>query len=260
MLDLKIEQTTLPTLSVNFNVGGSYIEFDSNTWLCVGGQPASDTVYSLNLASFKLTALPHLLARRCGAGIAKAAGFVYVFGGWDLSCVGQTFCGRRMFAVLFSHCMYIVLYFKLSIKTIPYIPAFSCEKYKNRVWIALRKAHHARWSFTPCVHNAIIYLAAPTTPMESFSPETELFTLLTVAFPLQKLACSVAFVAQGELWVLTQNKQLARWRIEEEREFLCSSIAKGCWSTQPPLVADSLVLIACEGKVLNFSLESLGFV
>ena len=224
--DLRTQETTRQELSVNFNIGGSYIELDNDTWLCVGGQPASNAVHSLNLSSIKLTALPHLLAQRCGAGIAKDAESVYVFGGWNSSCLAQT----------------------------------SCEKYRDRVWQALPKMNHARWSFTPCAYKGLIYLACPASPVESFSPPTEKFTLLNLVLPFQKIVCSVAFVANGELCVLTQDKHLARWRIEGETEFRCSAVEKGCWSTQPPLVVDSLVLVACEGKVMKLSLETFGFL
>ena len=76
---------------------------------------------------------------------------------------------------------------------------------------------------------------------------------------------SVSFVANGELCVLTRRKQLGRWRIESEGEFRLFQTERECWSSQPPLIVNSLVLIANNslgrpGVVEKFSLESYAFI
>jgi len=93
--------------------------------------------------------------------------------------------------------------------------------------------------------------------MESFDPQTEIYQALPVCLPSKLEGASASFVVNGELFVLTDNKQLARWRIESEAEVRLFVLNKGCCSTQPPLVLDSLVIIAnaCHESVEKFSLE-----
>ena len=69
-------------------------------------------------------------------------------------------------------------------------------------------------------------------------------------------------VADGELCVLTLNRQMGRWKIESEGGFHLSATEKSCWSSQPPLVMGSLVLISISysGEVQQFSLDSYTFI
>ena len=70
---------------------------------------------------------------------------------------------------------------------------------------------------------------------------------------------SVAFVASGELWVLTTNMQMGRWEMEEESVF---DTNRKCSSSQPPLVLGSVFLIVNgkTGNVEKFSSESHAFI
>lgn len=212
---------------MNFGHECSYIAIDKHTLLCLGAFPDYKSVYELELPSLQLTFLPSLRSPREAAGVAKTSQFVYVFGG------------------------------------IPYKE--SCEKYSltEKVFLPLGSMHYGRGYFTPCSFGALIYLPSPfTTPIiESFNPETEVFAELPVSLPRHmKDLFSVAFVAQGELYVLTENKLMAVWKIESESSFRLSHIDRDCASNQPPLVAGSFVFIAYHGSVMKFSLESHSFV
>ena len=97
--------------------------------------------------------------------------------------------------------------------------------------------------------------------METFNAATEHFTVLPVSLPPQlQLAASVAFIASGELCLLTNGKQLGRWRIETERKFRLSYTSQGSHSTQQPVIVDSLVFIANTGEVQKLSLETYSFL
>jgi hypothetical protein len=98
--------------------------------------------------------------------------------------------------------------------------------------------------------------------VETFNPETEEFTNLAVRLPSQLSHSSFSFVANGELCLLTSTKQLARWKIESEKKFRLSFTNRNCFSTQPPLVVGSYVLIAnayLRGRVEKLNLESYTF-
>ena len=227
LYDLATQQSVRHNLAVDFGDGGSYIELDSNTLLCVGGFPAAARVVSLDLNSLQLTPLPSLRTPRCGAGVGKIAAWVYVFGGQ-----GQA----------------------------------SCEKYhlQDRQWQALASMHHPRSHFTPCVFGALIYLISTSEhrAIETFDPSSEVFTLLSVSLPqqLRLNSRSVAFVSSGEVCLLTNDMQKARWKIETEREFRLSTAGRNCSSTQLPRIVGQVVLIASSGRLEKFSLQSYSFV
>lgn len=71
---------------------------------------------------------------------------------------------------------------------------------------------------------------------------------------------SVAFVVSGELSILTNGRHMGRWNIERENQFHLSATDRICCSCQPPLIVDSLVLIANDGRVEKLSLESYSFI
>ena len=226
--NLKSRQSTNHTLSVDFGHGGSYIQVDRHTLMCLGADPASSEVYDLDLFSHELTALPPLLASRGFAGVAKVAQFVYVFGGRNSA--------KRL---------------------------KSCEKYdlQGREWQPLSSMQERRSYFTPCLFRSLIYLPCPVTPLiEAFCPETEVFTVLSVCLPSQLDYGSVSFVAKGELCILTDDGQMGQWKIESEGEFRVSGTDRECWSAQPPMILDSVVFIANEGKIEKWSLESSAFL
>ena len=97
--------------------------------------------------------------------------------------------------------------------------------------------------------------------MESFSPYTETFTVLPVSLPpnLQLGSGSVAFVANGELLLLTGKKQMARWNVGETH-FSVSALDRRCFSFHPPLIVGTEVYIANGPKVEKWSLKVGRFV
>jgi len=233
LYDVATQQSTHSSLSVDFGGGGSYLELE-NALLCIGAQPATTAVFSLDFGSLHLRALPTMCTPRDGPGLAKAGDWVYVFGGWD------------------NH-------YDLNL----------CEKFsvEEKQWRPLGSMHQPRSHFTPCSFRRLIYLLCTISKdhraMESFDSQTEVFALLPLALPLQLElgCCSVAFVADGELYLLTGYKQMVRWKIDSEREFRLFSTNRECGSTQSPRILDSRVLIANDyyGQVEKFSLESFDF-
>lgn len=227
--DLRTQQSTHHTLSVDFGWGGSYVALDGHTLLCMG--VPSTSVYELDLSSLKLTTLPPLWIPRGEGGAAKTLQFVYIFGG---DAPGYK----------------------------------SCEKYaiEHKQWLPLGSMAHPRFHFTPCVFRTLIYLPClRTTPIiEAFNPETEDFTELAVTLPAQmKLHfASVAFVTGGELCILSGGLQMGRWKTESENEFRLFDTNRMCWSSQPPLIVDSVALVAngFNGRVEKFGLKSYSFI
>jgi hypothetical protein len=233
LYDVQAASLVTHALPVHFGWGGSYVEMDKNTLLCIGAFPASIAVYSLELSSFQLTSLPSLCAARAGAGVAKVNTHIYVFGGSD---------GKARLR--------------------------SCEKLHipPKCWTQFGSMIYPRCVFTPCHFQSLIYLLdaneAAYGKIETFEAETETFAVLAISLPpLLRLGFgSVAFVASGELCFLTQGKQLARWRIETDYGFSVFDTSECSWSHQHPLVLNNLVLIAYCGAVQQFSLETYSFI
>ena len=231
--DVESQQITRHSLSVNFDKGGSFVQLDCMNLLCVGANPASAAVYELNLTTFQQTALPEMTTPRNAPGIAKVASHIYVFGG-----VGSA----------------------------GYLT--TCEKMDitDKQWVSTaNNMLYPRISFTPCHHRALLYLVCSRNEanrtIETFHPETEVFALLPIQLPseIQIGWASVAFVVNGELCLLTDNQQMARWKVDSEHEFRVENTGTTCFSTQQPLVMGSVVLIAYQGGVRQFSLETYSF-
>jgi len=231
LYDTQSQQCTQHKLAANFGTGGSYIQVARDTLICLGGLPLSSEVYELDLPSLQLTSIASLLTPRAYAGVATAEDCIYVFGGQDESLEGLK----------------------------------CCEKYISgeEQWLPLNDMQEPRYGFTPCTFRTLIYLpCAFTRSIETFSPETELFRVLSISLPPQiKKWFSVSFVCKGELYMLTGGKQLWQWKIDAKKgKFRLSSTEWSCWSSQPPMIVDSLVLIATNGRVDRFSLESYTFL
>lgn len=223
---LKTGQTTQHTLAADIGASG-YLELDRNTVMVVGRE-----VIIVDTNTCQISKLEPLLSPRICPGLGKVENTVFAFGG----SIG-------------SACK-------------------ACEKWSilDKCWTRLRDMNYARAYFTPCHFNSLIYLAATLAldhrAVESFSPTTEICTVLPVSLPLQlTLGCnSVVFVAFGELCLLTKNKQMARWRVDSESEFRLSEVDRECWSTQQPLITGKEVLIAVFETVVKFSLETYSFL
>jgi hypothetical protein len=150
-----------------------------------------------------------------------------------------------------------------------YVDGFlkSCEKYKlqENQPLPLGDMQEHRCSFTPCVFRALIYLTSThtTRKIETFSPETEAFKLLSLELPHEMIGFpSVSFVSNGELFVFNGKKQMGRLMIESERWFRLSHTYTKCRSSQPPLIVGTIAFIANNyyQRVEKFSLESFTFL
>lgn len=227
LYNLKTQQTTKHNLTTG--TYGCCIQLDRTTLMIVDRE-----VRTLNLVTFQMTTLSPLQTPRGYSGLAKVNNAVFAFGGVDSGKI-LNICEK-------------------------------CHSLEMR-WTKLRDMQYARSHFTPCQFQSLIYLVstdnnADHRTVETFTPANEMFNVLRVSLPMQlTLGCSsVAFVAYGELHLLTEKKQRVSWKIESEGEFRLSSIDKGCSSTQQPLVVGTKVLIANEGKVLRFNLETNRFL
>lgn len=234
LYEIQTQLYSIHTLSLDFYGGGTFIEIDRNTMLCVGGLPALSNVYSLDLSTFTLNSMLPLVIPRAGGGLAKMNAYFYVFGGFD----------RK----------------KKAMRT--------CEKMQlpDQHWAQISSMVHPRAYFTPCRFRTLFYLVSANKEaqrtIETFSAETESFAVLPVALPprLRLNFPSVAFVANEELCFLMEGRQMARWKIETEREFRLYDTNHPASSGQPPLIVGSTVLIACMGNLMRFSLETYSFI
>lgn len=233
LYDVAEQQLSRHTLSVNFNNGGSYVELDTNTVVCVGANPPSSAVYLLELSSFQLRSLAPLSTPRQSPGVAKTENNLYAFGGWN---------GNAM------------------LKT--------CEKmeFSSHLWTDLRESMaYPRSNFTPCLFRSLFYLVSANFDLrtiETFDLNTETFAVLPVSLPSELILAkaSVAFIYNGELCLLTEGKQMARWEINSAREFRLSNTGEIIWSNQQPLIVGSTAYIACLGDVKRFNLKSFSVV
>jgi len=223
LYDFTTQETTCHGLSTWMFSG--YIQVDKTTVLIVGKE-----VWTLDLLTLQTTPLAPLLTPRKGVGIAQVGNTVFAFGGYGHGTV--------------------------------------CEKsnFPLTCWTPLPPMHYGRSGFTPCPFKALLYLVSTTLydhkAVESFSPNTETFTVLPVSLPVRlRLGWgSVAFVADGELFLLTGDAQMACWDIESNTQFSLYAMDRGCWSFQPPLIVGTLVYIANGRNVERFSLEEFSFV
>jgi hypothetical protein len=146
---------------------------DTQTLLCLGGQPELATAQLVKLSTGQVTELPPMSIPRFSAGILKWLQQVFVFGGND--------------------------------------PATAqCERLclTTQVWSSLSSMHRAKHAFCPCRYEDLIYLPAAGEELEVFSLLSETYTLLTYTIPL-KPGPTVAFLVGKELYVLAGG-QLAR--------------------------------------------------
>ena len=112
-----------------------------------------------------------------------------------------------------------------------------CEKMQfiDQCWTQINSMNHPRSHFTPCHFRSLLYLASTySSKVETFNAEAETFAVLPVSLPVLSSIWSVAFIARGELCLLTEKNEMARWKIETECEFHISQTNKASSSTQQP--------------------------
>lgn len=232
LYDIETEQVTSHPLPVYFRMGGSYVRMDRDHLLCVGAWQPSAGVYDLDLITLELDAWPSLNTARCAPGVYQVGSSIYVFGGFTTHGTHLTTCEKMHLA--------------------------------DKQWSLLRsQMAYPRCGFTPCEYHSLLYLVSSTNrAVETFDPKTDTFALLQVQLPegLETNRFSVAFIVGGELCLLNISKQIARWKVDREAEFRLGRTETSSNSTQQPWVLGSKVLIACAGKVQQFSLVTYSFL
>lgn len=232
LYDLDTDQITRQALPIDIGNSGSSIQLDENTVFCLGGQPVCFQAYLLNLATSSCSNMPHLPSPRSYAGLAKAGDYVYVFGGTDQYGNALNICER-----------------------------FSIGE---NAWRNAGKMTFCRAAFSPICYSSLIYLVSAwgsySREVETYQPASETFRVLPVALPNALVSsCSVAFVSNGEICLLTDKGQMARWKVQEEMGFRVEITNKACFSTQTPMVREGWVLINAAGDLCKFSLQTYSF-
>ena len=224
LYDLTSKHTSRHHLTRKFKGSSFLVLENAGRVLCVGHAPPTTAAYSLHMTSLHCTALPSLLTPRCFPGLAQTSTFAYVFGGYgENSCEKQDLRSDQRFSV--------------------------------------GEMSESRYRFTPCLFRCLIYLAGLAAGVETFNPVTDTFSQLAVRLPESMQRCySIAFIKSGVLCVLTDNQQLAFWRVGSDRGFDVSSTKLCLMNPQLPLVMDSQVFVACGSEVFQLSLESFAFV
>ena len=228
--DLRGQLKRTAHLAVNFGTGGSFCRTGADTVLCVGGTPFTTAVYTLTISTAQLEQLPSMQTARGFSGVLAVAHFAYVFGGnWPSLA--------------------------------------SCEKLDlaSPVWTSLPDMHHARYAFSPCLYEQLVYLADARQThriIETFSLTAETFSEVSVRLPETLTGYSTAFIADGELTIVTSDYKIAWWKIKSEAVFRSNYTNRGCSSNSPPLQMGREVMIVSDQLdcLLRFSLETGAFV
>ena len=231
--DIRSKQVATHKLPVFFGNGVASVMLDSDTLVLLGAETEPASVYSLRLASVEFTTLTSLITKRLGPGVTDIYGFIYVFGGYANP-----------------------------------ISLTTCEKINTADWSVseVPSMHHPHAYFTPCRFKSVVYLVSGYTDsqrvMETFNPKSESFTDLKINLPSQAMLAkgSVAFIAMDELCLLTEERYIARWKIESDREFRVSEIGRAFYSCQQPIQVNSLIYIANHGELSKFDLDSFSLV
>lgn len=152
----------------------SVVEVEEDTWLVCGGRSLHQDSYLLNSAGCRR--LNDMLEGRGLAGVIfeSNTNAVYLFGGAGV--------------------------------IVPTLITCECFSFSSCVWTALPAMHHPRKGFNPCSDHSLIYLCGGPA-VETFSPETECFEVLTF---LPDLGTVVGVARDGE--VLLVGAEV--WRLE----------------------------------------------
>lgn len=150
--------------------------------LCLGGYPASSTVYHLNLLKTEVTEAPSMLNIREDPGLIQHEKMVYVFGGFD----GKDFLN-------------------------------SCEVYSlsRRQWTPLPDMLKPGCHFPPAILDAEIYLPNYQF-VQGFHLPSQAFRLIHLRPYLTSRPLLLAM--DGELIFITQEKQVGRFRPSDATE------------------------------------------
>jgi len=193
LYDLVWKEFTSFTLSVKFTTGTVFCLMDKTKVLCVGSDPASNAVYSLNTSDQQLTAMANLNAPRLYPGTIKVGSFVYTFGSYSPNLA-------------------------------------SCEKFSlGSNWTNLSDMNAPRLAYHPAVYLNDIYLGDPqggNRSIQVFNIERETFRVLPFPIPANIPNHIHAFVIAGELY-MPGDGYMGRWKIGSTAEMQATAINGG---------------------------------
>ena len=192
----------------------------------------SESVFLVNLLTYEETPWPSMLSLRHSPGIIKHQQAVYVFGGIN-----------RVF-----------------LKTSERLDILP------QAWSHLPDMTNCRSGFTPSEYAGELYLPsavkADSETMEVFTVASQQFRLLGFHWGITD--ARVSFVSDGELFVLTVNNLLGRWRVNSsETTFRVVSVPAQCeycsQSNCTPLIVDrSVYWVSFESqKLVKLDLATL---
>lgn len=165
---------------------------DFTTALCLGGYPASRDAFYLHLLSLTVTDAPNMMAVREDPAVIKCGDTVYAFGGFS----GTDFMS-------------------------------SCEAFSvsNERWVATPDLLKAGCFFPPALWGLDIYLPHYDF-VQVYAVQRQVFRMITLRTSL--LSRPLLFPLDGELFLLTQEKQLSRFRPTDSSEAEISQMSVKC--------------------------------
>lgn len=229
--DIEQRTVTVGQLTAQVSTASVPCMLDCETVMYVGGySPYVSNVLSVNLVTFQVNPLQSMLEARGWAGVINYNGIVYVFGGNN-----------------------------------PQIA--SAERYDiiGKSWKLLPQMGYARYSFTPVLYKAEIYLAdcmIRSKVIEVFTPLSEKYRELSVLVP-DYGSHSVSFLLNSELYIISLQFSAGKMPLEPgaNPEFTnipitTSGSVKG-YVGSPPLILEKKVYFAhyTEGNLTVFDVD-----
>ena len=201
---------------------------DSITALCLGAYPASTAVFYLNLLTVTVTPAPNMSVIREDPALIKYGDSVFAFGGFD---------GWE----------YLI----------------TCEVFSigNKTWRPIPDMLKAGCPFPPAIWKLEVYLPHYDY-VQVYEVHREVFRL--IRFGKSLLSHPLLFILDGELFLLTQEKLLNRFRPPESNEAKLTQTVVQCdfphfaIPTAVPVIADRMVIwvTRLEMKLLTFNADT----
>lgn len=196
LYDIKSKAISSFPLSLSFTYGSVFCLLSANIVLCLGGSPASSSVYQLDLKTQKFTNMPSTNTPRQYPGVAKVKDNVYVFGSYKPNSA-------------------------------------SCEKLPlpNEPWTNIGTMSEARCCFMPGVYLTDVYLAGlyqvTSRTIEVFSTVNEAFRTLSMLLPSVLSSYIHSFFIGDELFILSGTTHIGKWKVDSVGEMWVSAVYGG---------------------------------
>ena len=217
-------------LPVYFGGGVFCLDLTPTTLLCLGQYPASTEVYELDLTSFRLTLQSSLCIPKCSPGAIQWTTDIYLFGGRNGLMTVQSTCERM--------------------------------DMRTKQWSLVRnQMNYPRVYFTPCLCTSLIYLLSANEAacrcIETFDPQTQVFTLLPVTLPPELMyGNSISFIDRNRLYLITP-KQIACSGLGTDLEFRIGPMTAGFGTYRHPRILHFHLQIPSYKKKIDFSFITL---